>query len=168
MPVQEENSSFEIGIDQKPNFNTANLADIEQGNTVTGKNVTTNTLRPIISANVIHKLEQDADQGIYKIIESITKVTESMVRMTEDTIHKLEQDEDARISKLAESMARTTEDVLYKLEQEEDARIFKMVESMARFTEATIGTFEQTHDEPYVLALKQTRLIEQLKQPCFQ
>jgi hypothetical protein len=88
--------------------------------------------------------------------------------VTENILHKLEQEDDARISKMAESMARRTENILHKLEQEDDARISKMAESMARRTEMTIGTFEEARDEPYILALKQTRLIEQLKQPCFQ
>ena len=89
-------------------------------------------------------------------------------KISANTLQKIKQNEDARISKMAEHMAKMTEVTLQKIKQNEDARISKMAEHMAKMTEDTISKFEQIHDESSMNVLKQTRLIEQLNLSCFQ
>lgn len=163
MPVnRKENNSFEIKNEQKSKINIENDESVKQDNIITTKKVTADLIDPEISENFGLKKDQPDDVIISKTDDFLAKAAKSMAKMAVATIPKIEQTDDVMISRMASSMARMTEASLDRFEQEDDARISKMVESQALMTEVTIREYEQTC-EPYVLALKQTRLLEQIK-----
>lgn len=164
MPIiRKENNSFGMENEQKSNFNIENDESVNQDNIVNAKSMVKNLIDPEISENFSHEEDQTDDVIISKTDDFLAKAAKSMAKMGLAQIPKIEQTDDVMISRMASSMAQMTEASLHRFEQEEDARISKMIESLALMTEVTIREFEQTC-EPYVLALKQSRLIEQLKQ----
>jgi hypothetical protein len=68
---------------------------------------------------------------------------------------------------MAESMAKMTEATLRKIEQNECAKISKMIEHMHEMTEINIDELQQIPDYSEI-DLKQTKVIEKSNQPWFQ
>ena len=163
MPIiREEINSSSTETKQKLNFRKAKLRVIKYHNTVTVKKETVNVLRTeVITKATLQKMEQN------KSVQ-ISKLAESMAKMTEITLQKMEQNKNARISKLAESMAKMTEATLRKIEQNECAKISKLIEQMHEMPETTDGEFNQLPDDSSTRDLKQIKLIEKLHQPWFQ
>ena len=135
MPIIREEVKSSTETEQKLNFNKAKLKVIKHHNTVTAKKETTNLLRSEVALDT--------------------------------TLHKIGQDKNAKISKLAESMAKMTEATLRKIEQNECAKISKMIEHMHRMTEINIDELQQIPDNSEI-DLKQTKVTEKSNQPWFQ
>jgi len=161
MPIIREEIKSSTETEQKLNFNKAKLKVIKYHNTVTAKKEPTNLLRSEVAPQAtLHKIEQNKNA-------QISKLAESMAKMTEDTMHKIEQNKNAQISKLAESMAKMTEATLRKVEQNECAKISKMIEHMHKMTKINIDEFQQIPDFSEI-DLKQTKVTEKSHQPWFQ
>jgi len=161
MPIIREEVKSSTETEQKLNFNKPKLKVIKYHNTVTAKNETTNLLRSEVAAGAtLHKIGQNKNA-------KISKLAESMAKMTEAALRKIEQNECAKISKLAESMAKMTEAVLRKIEQNECAKISKMIEHMHKMTKINIDEFQQIPDYSEI-DLKQTKVTEKSHQPWFQ
>jgi DNA-binding XRE family transcriptional regulator len=97
----------------------------------------------------------------------ISKLAESMAKMTAATMHKVEHERSTQISKLAESMARMTQATLQKIEQSEAEKISKIIENMHENVKATynqVGPFS-VNSGTYT---KDTRVKENSNQPWFQ
>jgi hypothetical protein len=139
MPIIREEINSKTETEQKLNFNKAKLKVIKYHNTVTAKKEPTNFLRSVAPDSTLHKIEQNENV-------QISKLAESMAKMTEVTIHKIEQNENVQISKLAESMAKMTEATLRKIEQHESVKISKMIENMHKMTKINIDQLQQIPD----------------------
>ena len=135
MPIIREEVKSSTETEQKLNFNKAKLKVIKHHNTITAKKETTNLLRSEVALDT--------------------------------TLHKIGQDKNAKISKLAESMAKMTEATLRKIEQNECAKISKMIQHMHEMTEINIDELQQIPDYSEI-DLKQTKVIEKSNQPWFQ
>ena len=135
MPIIREEVRSSTETEQKLNFNKAKLKVIKHHNTVTAKKETTNLLRSEVALDT--------------------------------TLHKIGQDKNAKISKMAESMAKMTEATLLKIEQNECAKISKMIEHMHKMTEINIDELQQIPDNSEI-DLKQTKVTEKSNQPWFQ
>ena len=135
MPIIREEIKSSTETEQKLNFNKAKLKVIKYHNTVTAKKEPTNLLRSEVAPQA--------------------------------TLHKIEQNKNAQISKLAESMAKMTEATLRKVEQNECAKISKMIEHMHKMTKINIDEFQQIPDFSEI-DLKQTKVTEKSHQPWFQ
>jgi hypothetical protein len=161
MPIIREEVKSSTETEQKLNFNKAKLKVIKHHNTVTAKKETANLLRSEVALDTtLHKIGQDKNA-------KISKMAESMAKMTEATLLKIEQNECAKISKMAESMAKMTEATLLKIEQNECAKISKMIEHMHKMTEINIDELQQIPDNSEI-DLKQTKVAEKSNQPWFQ
>ena len=135
MPIIREEVKSSTETEQKLNFNKAKLKVIKHHNTITAKKETANLLRSEVALDT--------------------------------TLHKIGQDKNAKISKMAESMAKMTEATLRKIEQNECAKISKMIEHMHEMTEINIDELQQIPDYSEI-DLKQTKVIEKSNQPWFQ
>ena len=135
MPIIREEVKSSTETEQKLNFIKAKLKVIKHHNTVTAKKETTNLLRSEVALDT--------------------------------TLHKIGQDKNAKISKMAESMAKMTEATLLKIEQNECAKISKMIEHMHKMTEINIDELQQIPDNSEI-DLKQTKVTEKSNQPWFQ
>ena len=135
MPIIREEVKSSTETEQKLNFNKAKLKVIKHHNTITAKKETANLLRSEVALDA--------------------------------TLHKIGQDKNAKISKLAESMAKMTEATLRKIEQNECAKISKMIQHMHEMTEINIDELQQIPDYSEI-DLKQTKVIEKSNQPWFQ
>jgi len=135
MPIIREEVKSSTETEQKLNFNKAELKVIKHHNTITAKKETTNLLRSEVALDT--------------------------------TLHKIGQDKNAKISKMAESMAKMTEATLLKIEQNECAKISKMIEHMYKMTEINIDELQQIPDNSEI-DLKQTKVTEKSNQPWFQ
>ena len=135
MPIIREEVKSSTETEQKLNFNKAKLKVIKHHNTIAAKKETTNLLRSEVALDA--------------------------------TLHKIGQDTNAKISKLAESMAKMTEATLRKIEQNECAKISKMIEHMHEMTEINIDELQQIPDYSEI-DLKQTKVTEKSNQPWFQ
>ena len=135
MPIIREEVKSSTETEQKLNFNKAKLKVIKHHNTITAKKETTNLLRSEVALDT--------------------------------TLHKIGQAKNAKISKLAESMAKMTEATLRKIEQNECAKISKMIQHMHEMTEINIDELQQIPDYSEI-DLKQTKVIEKSNQPWFQ
>ena len=113
MPIIREEINSKTETEQKLNFNKAKLKVIKYHNTVTAKKEPTNFLRSVAP---------------------------------DSTLHKIEQNENVQISKLAESMAKMTEATLRKIEQHESVKISKMIENMHKMTKINIDQLQQIPD----------------------
>jgi len=135
MPIIREEVKSSTETEQKLNFNKAKLKVIKHHNTITAKKETANLLRSEVALDT--------------------------------TLHKIGQDKNAKISKMAESMAKMTEATLRKIEQNECAKISKMIQHMHEMTEINIDELQQIPDYSEI-DLKQTKVIEKSNQPWFQ
>ncbi|MGQ0795841.1 MAG: hypothetical protein ACT4N5_06640 [Nitrosopumilaceae archaeon] len=114
---------------------------------------------------------ESAGSGSNKIVKNtnfqISKLAESMAKMTAATMHKVEKEKSTRISKLAESMTRMTEATLQKIEQSEAEKISKIIENMPVVVKATSNEFV-SFSVNFRTEIKNPRLKENSNQPWFQ
>jgi uncharacterized damage-inducible protein DinB len=97
----------------------------------------------------------------------ISKLAESMAKMTAATMHKVEHEKSTQVSKLAESMARMTQATLQKIEQSEAEKISKIIENMHATVKADYNEVVpfSVNSGTYT---KNTRVKENSNQPWFQ
>jgi hypothetical protein len=112
------------------------------------------------TGSVLNKIEKNMNV-------QISKLADSMAKMTAATMHKIEKEKSTRISKLAESMARMTEATLQKIEQSEAEKISKIIENMSTSVKATSNEFVPLSVN-FGTELKKTRLKENSNHPWFQ
>jgi len=112
------------------------------------------------AGSVLKKIEKNTNV-------QISKLAESMAKMTAATIQKVEQEKSARISKLAESMARMTEATLKKIEQSEAEKISKIIENMHMTANQYSNEFV-SYSVNSRSSIKNARLKENSNLPWFQ
>ncbi len=163
MPIiRKEINSPSTETEQKLNFNKAKLQINKYHNIVTTKKETVDLLRTEVTTNAaLQKLGQNKSVQISKLAESMAKITET-------TLQKMEQNKSVQISKLAESMAKMTEATLHKIEQNECAKISKLIEQMHKMPETTDNEFNLLSNDSNTGDLKRIKLIRKLHQPWFQ